>query len=134
MNRPSIKLSPVSRVFAAQELAAGRDERLPFVPMRPFGVKAEIPATSVVRAKLASTTDGTPLLDLVSDDETANGSTVDIGAGAGVNTFDVVLAKDDTTTLEGRYYLELLIVAQDGTAEHLGRGELIFTASMGGEL
>jgi hypothetical protein len=104
------------------EVVAGRTESLVW-DAKIVGVDGKtqeaMAPSDHVRWKLSATQDGAPLLDLHSSGATVNGSTCTIatrGSATELASGTVKLGQDDTKTLSGIYYWELLLVDMSESA------------------
>ena len=123
------------------ECVAGRTEEFEWSAYEGDGkTPVAFASDDLVRFKLAAKQDGVPVLDLVSNAETDNGSRVTITslgvAGTSPATGLVRLAQADTLELSNTMYFEMNLVdhSDDDRIKQFLRGRLLFMQSQGGAI
>ena len=132
----------VARLRVGQtECVAGRTEEFEWSAYEGDGkTPVAFASDDLVRFKLAAKQDGVPVLDLVSNDETDNGSQVTITslgvAGTSPATGLVRLAQGDTLELNDTMYFEMNLVdhSDDDRIKQFLRGRLMFLPSQAGAI
>ncbi len=121
------------------ECVAGRTEEFEWSAYEGDGeTPVAFASDDIVRFKLATTDEGVPTLDLVSNATTDNGSRVTVTslgtAGTTPATGLVRLAQGDTLELKGTMYFEMNLVdhSDDDRIKQFLRGRLLFFPSQGG--